>query len=76
MMQSYGSAEVWLTVRVRYDPANPRDQKNKPFKFYLTCAATRFFRREPTEGGDGASYAKPLRKLLERIKKLNATFIH
>ena len=38
MLQSYGSAKDWLTVQVRYDPANPRDQKNKPFEFYLTCA--------------------------------------
>ena len=75
MMQSYGSAKVWLTYQVRYEPANPRDQKNKPFEFYLICAATRFFRREPTEGGDGAPYAEPHRELFERIKKLNATFI-
>ena len=75
MMHSYGSAKVWLTVQVRYEPANPRDQKNKPFEFYLTCAASRFFRRELTEGGDGAPYAEPLRELIERNKKLNATFI-
>ena len=42
MMQSYGSAKVWLTVQVRYEPANQRDQKTKSFKFYITCAATRF----------------------------------
>ena len=75
MMQSYGSAKVWLTVQVRYEPANLRGQKNKPFKFYLTCAATRFFLRVTTEGGDGAPYAEPLRELFERIKKLNATCI-
>ena len=28
MMQSYRSAKVWLTVQVRYEPANPTDQKN------------------------------------------------
>ena len=66
---------MWLTVQVRYETANPKDETNKPFEFYLTCAATRFCRREPTEGGDGAPYAEPLRELLERIKKLNATFI-
>ena len=60
---------------MRYEPANPRDQKNKPYEFYLTCAATRFVRCEPTKGGDGAPYAEPLRELFERIKKLNATFI-
>ena len=54
IMQSYGSAKVWLTVQGRYEPANPRHQKNKPFEFYLTCAATWFFRRDPTEGGDDA----------------------
>ena len=43
MIESYGSAKVWLTVQVRYEPANPKDEKNKPFEFYLTCAATRFF---------------------------------
>ena len=75
IMQSSGSAKVLLTVQVRYEPANPRDQKNKSFEFYLTCAATRFFRREPTEGNDNAPYAEPLRELFERIKKLNATFI-
>ena len=76
MMQSYGSAKVWLTVQVRYEPTKPRDKKNKPFEFYLTCAATRFFRREPSEGGDGVPYAEPFRELCKRIKKLNATFIH
>ena len=75
MMQSYRSAKVWLTGQVRYEPSNPRDQKNKPFEFYLTCAATRFFRHDPTEGGDGAPYAEPFRELFERIKKLNANFI-
>ena len=65
---------MWLTVQVRYDPANPRDEKNKSFEFYCTCAATRFVRREPTEGGDGAPYAEPLRELFERLKQLNATF--
>ena len=75
MMQSYRSAKVWLTVQMRYEPANPRDQKNKSFEFYLTCAATRFFRREPTEGNDGALYAEQSLKLFEQIKKLNATFI-
>ena len=54
MMQSYGSGKVWLTVQVRHEPANPRDQKYKSFEFSVTCAATRFFWREPTEGGDGA----------------------
>ena len=68
IMLSYKSAKVWLTVQVRYEIANLRDQKNKSLEFYLTCAATRFFRPEPTEGGDGASYAKPLRELFERIK--------
>ena len=75
MMQRYGSAKVWLTVQVRYEPANLRDKKNKSFEFYLTCPAKRFFRREPTEGGYGAPYAEPIRELFERIKKLNATFI-
>ena len=71
MMQSYGSAKVWLTVQVQYEPANPRDQKNKSFEFYLTCAATRFFRCKPTEVRDGAPYAEPLLELFERIKKLS-----
>ena len=74
-MQSYGSAKVWLTVQVRYEPANPRDQKNKHFEFYLTSAVTQFFRREPNENNVGAPYVKPLSELFERIKKLNATFI-
>ena len=30
MMKSYGSAKVWLTVQVGYEPANPRDQKTSP----------------------------------------------
>ena len=75
MMHSYGLDKVWPTFQVRYEPANPRDQKNKPFEFYFTCTATWFFRREPTEGGDGAPYAEPLRELFERIKQLNAIFI-
>ena len=74
-MQSYESAKVWLTVQVRYEPANLRDHKNKIFEIYLTCAVTRFFRREPTEGGDGAPYAEPLRELFGPIKTLNATFM-
>ena len=75
MVEGYGAAKVWLTVQVRYEPANPRDEKHKPFKFYLTSAATRFYRRETTNGGDGAPYAEPLRELFERIQKLNANFI-
>ena len=49
MMQRSGSAKVGLTVQVRYKPANPRDHKNKPIEFYLTCAAKQFFLSEPTE---------------------------
>ena len=75
MIESYGSVKVWLTVQVRYEPANPKDEKNEPFEFYLTCAATRFFSREPTVGGDGAPYAEPLCELFNQINKLNATFI-
>ena len=56
-MQSYESAKMWLICQVLYEPANPRDHKNKPFEFYLTYAATRFFRRKPTKGGNGALYA-------------------
>ena len=75
MVEGYGAAKVWLTVQVRYEPANPRDEKHKPFEFYLTSAATRFYRGEPITGGDGAPYAEPLRELFERIQKLNANFI-
>ena len=75
MIDGYGSAKVWLTVQVRYEPANPKDEKNKAFEFFLSCAPTRFFRRDPTDGGDGAPYANPLRELCNRIKLLNAKFI-
>ena len=75
MMDGYGSAKVWLTVQVRYEPANPKDEKNKAFEFYLSCAPTRFFHRDPTDLGDGMPYAKPLRELFGRIKLLNAKFI-
>ena len=75
MIDGYGSAKVWLTIQVRYEPANPRDEKNKPFEFYLSCKSTRFFHRNPTAGGDGAPYAEPLQILFERIKENNAKFI-
>ena len=75
MIEGYGSAKVWLTVQVRYEPANPKDEKNKPFEFFLSCAPTRFFHRDPTNQGDGAAYAEPLRELCNRIKLLNAKFI-
>ena len=67
MMQNKGSAKAWQIGQVRYEPANTRDQKTKPVEFYLTCAATGFLRREPTEYGDSAPYAKPLCELFERI---------
>ena len=66
---------MWQAVQVRYKPAYLKDQKNKLFKFDLTCSATRFFQSKSTKGGDGVSYAEPLRELFEQIKKLNATFI-
>ena len=56
MIEGYGSAKVWLTVQVRYEPANPKDEKNKAFEFFLSCAPTRFFHRDPTDDGDGAPY--------------------
>jgi hypothetical protein len=36
MIEGYGSAKVWLTIQVRYEPANPKDEKNKPFEFFLS----------------------------------------
>ena len=57
MIEYFTSARVWLTVQVRYEPANLKDEKYKPFDFYITCAVTRFLRREPTVGVDGAPYA-------------------
>ena len=75
MIDGYGSAKVWLTIQVRYEPANPLNEKYKTFEFYLSCAPTRFFHRDPTDDGDGAPYAEPLRELGMRIKRLNAQFI-
>ena len=75
MVEGYEAAKSWLTVQVRYEPANPKDEKHKPFEFYLTSAATRFYRPQPTNGGDGAPYVEPLRELRTRIQKLNANFI-
>ena len=49
MMQSYGSAKVWMTVQVRYEPANPRDQKTSPLNSTLPA---------PPHGSSGVNRLK------------------
>ena len=75
MIEGYGAAKVWLTVQVRYEPANPKDEKNKAFEFFLSCAPTRFFYRDIDDEDDRTPYAQPLQELCTRIKELNAKFI-
>ena len=84
MIEGYGGAKVWLkfheipasvTMKFRYEAANPKDNQKKPIETYVSSKSTRIYPRKPTEGGDGAAYAEPLRELYERMKQANAIYI-
>ena len=75
MIEGYKGAKVWIIVKFCYEPANPKENKKNPIETYVSSKSTRINPRKPTEGGDGAAYAEPLRELYERIKQANATYI-
>ena len=75
MIEGYGGAKVWITMKFRYEPANPKDNEEKPIKTYVSSKSTRIYPCKPIDGCDGAAYAEQLRELYERIKKANATYI-
>ena len=75
MIEGYRWAKVWITIKFRYEPANPKDNEKKSIETYVSFKSTRIYPRKPIEGGDGAAYAEQLRELYERIKQANATYI-
>ena len=75
MIEGYKRAKVCIIMKFRYEPANPKDNKNKPIETYVSSKSTRIYFRKPTEGDDGAAYAEPLRELYEWIKQANVTYI-
>ena len=62
-------------MKFRYEPANPKDNENKPIETYVSSKSTRIYPHKPNDGGDGTAYAEPLGDLYERIKQANATYI-
>ena len=75
MIEGDGGAKVWITMKFRYEPANPKDNETKPIEIYVSSKSTRIYPRKPTEGGDGAAYTEQLHELYERMKQANATYI-
>ena len=70
-----GAAKVWITVLVRYEPANPDTDKRQVFDQYLSAAPTRIFKQERTIITTANPNTDILRILTKRIREFNAKFI-
>ena len=76
ILKEFAPIKLWITVLVRYEPANPLDDPERHgFDQYLSAPATRVFRREGIVNLWESPYADDLRLLTERIKIHNAKFI-
>ena len=69
-----GSAKVWMTVHIEYEPINPIANK-QPFEQYLSAAPTRMFKRDGTFFAFANPYIDNHRILTDRMREFNANFI-
>ena len=75
IMEYEGAAKIWMTVQVRYEPANVEDDNRHGFTQFLSATATRFFKREGQINKYANPYTDVIRILTDRINQHNAKFI-
>ena len=75
IMEYEDAAKIWMTVQVRFEPANPEDDERHEFYQFLSATDTRYFRRDGQINGFSNPYSDVIRILTDRIKQHNAKFI-